>query len=284
MMRVERTRAFTLVELLVVVAVVALLMSLLLPAFGRAREQSKLIYCKNNMRSFWTGILAYALDNRDRVPLMEDVNVDNGHPRTGPSADPFDPAFPTTIGNVLFRYVDPKSWLCPAAIDGFPRPGNATAGADTGRWQMSYSFGVWPTGIGDVIPWDQQGGSVIAGDRAERHNYWVFDGRPLRLLDQRRYVRFGVNRNHKGEWSRRYPMIFDLTINESPGPLGNGYRYPHRGVLDQRNDLENWRDEFESMTRTQRGRVQTGRIELFADWERASIFFTRMPEPHKDGF
>ena len=276
MVRNRRSGAFTLIELLVVVAIISLLMSILLPSFGRAREQCKLVYCTNNMRSFWTGIMTYSLENQDRVPLMEDVNVENGVLGTGPDADPFDPAFPTTVGVVLKRFVNPKSWVCPAAVDGFPRVDGR------GGWKMTYSFGVWPTGIGDVVPWDQYGGKIVAGSPADKTNYWVFDGRPLRKLDGRRYVRFGANENRVGKWNQRYPIIFDLVVNDSPSATGNGFVYPHRGALSKRNDLENWVDEFELKTRSDGASI--GRNELYADWDRASILLTRVSEPHKPGY
>lgn len=61
-------RGFTLIELLVVVAIVALLISILMPALGRAREQSKQTYCMNNMRQIGIALLTYQLEQRERVP------------------------------------------------------------------------------------------------------------------------------------------------------------------------------------------------------------------------
>ena len=59
---------FTLIELLVVVAIIALLMSILLPALGRARKQGKRIKCMGNMRQMGIALAAYVMDNDYRLP------------------------------------------------------------------------------------------------------------------------------------------------------------------------------------------------------------------------
>lgn len=61
-------RAFTLVELLVVVATVALLLALLMPALSHARAQSRLSVCLSNLREIGLGIEAYALQHKDAIP------------------------------------------------------------------------------------------------------------------------------------------------------------------------------------------------------------------------
>lgn len=68
---------FTLVELLVIIGIISFLLSLLVPALGRARDQSDLIICKERLRSLALGCLMYAGDNNSMLPL--DKKLDNPH-------------------------------------------------------------------------------------------------------------------------------------------------------------------------------------------------------------
>src|SRR5881392_1738822 len=61
-------QAFTLVELLVVIGIIAVLIGLLLPALTKAREQSNRTACLANLRSLAQGMLLYANDSRDWLP------------------------------------------------------------------------------------------------------------------------------------------------------------------------------------------------------------------------
>lgn len=61
--RFPRPTGFTLTELLVVIAVIAILAALLLPAVARAREQSVRLQCLNNVRQLAAGSLMYAHDD-----------------------------------------------------------------------------------------------------------------------------------------------------------------------------------------------------------------------------
>ena len=60
-------RGFTLVELLVVISIIALLVSILLPALNQAREMAKLTVCKTNERQTGLGLYCYADDNDNRI-------------------------------------------------------------------------------------------------------------------------------------------------------------------------------------------------------------------------
>ena len=59
---------FTLIELLVVVGIIALLISILLPSLGRAREQAKAVHCLARLHDFGTGLTTYATDYDDELP------------------------------------------------------------------------------------------------------------------------------------------------------------------------------------------------------------------------
>jgi len=60
--------ALTLVELLVVVAIIALLMAILLPSLGLARAASKLAVCGSNLRQLGAAVHAYATENSGYIP------------------------------------------------------------------------------------------------------------------------------------------------------------------------------------------------------------------------
>ncbi|HRK30519.1 MAG TPA: prepilin-type N-terminal cleavage/methylation domain-containing protein [Tepidisphaeraceae bacterium] len=116
----DTTRAFTLVELLVVIGIIGILISLLLPMLGKAREQANLVACKSNLAQIGNATRMFANDNKDRYP---DSYAVGGAPfRRGPGeVNPADPtSTPETYGlPALFDergYMKfaPGVWTCPA--------------------------------------------------------------------------------------------------------------------------------------------------------------------------
>lgn len=74
----HRQRGFTLIELLVVISIIALLIAILLPALGAARESAIVTQCLSNQRQIANASIAIAVDQKGMIP----------HPKLRGSAPP----------------------------------------------------------------------------------------------------------------------------------------------------------------------------------------------------
>lgn len=112
--------AFTLVELLVVIGVIAILIGLLLPVLGRAKQQANLVACKSNLSQIANATRMYANDNQDRYPdsyTLGGAFFRRGYLEVNP-ADPYSapeifgmPALYEQLG--LLKNAR-KVWICPS--------------------------------------------------------------------------------------------------------------------------------------------------------------------------
>jgi type II secretory pathway pseudopilin PulG len=67
--RRQPATAFTLVELLVVIGIIAILIGVLLPALSKARDKANRVVCLSNMRELSMALRLYAAQNKDQVPI-----------------------------------------------------------------------------------------------------------------------------------------------------------------------------------------------------------------------
>jgi len=115
MARKGARRAFTLVELLVVVAIIAILAAMLLPALQGAKEQAKRAQCASNLHQIGLGIHLY-VDNNDGFLPYDGRPGGVGVFCYGGKPQCFQPGCYNTAGRLLNPYVgnDDQVWHCPA--------------------------------------------------------------------------------------------------------------------------------------------------------------------------
>lgn len=105
----NRRQAFTLIEMLVVVAIIALLVSILLPSLTNAREQARVMVCKTRIRELVMGHSFYGADNAGAFPHWSWWLYDGvGHKEPKVSYYPQASVYKISGGT---RAVDSSTWV-----------------------------------------------------------------------------------------------------------------------------------------------------------------------------
>jgi prepilin-type N-terminal cleavage/methylation domain-containing protein len=113
----RKTKAFTLVELLVVISIIALLLSVLMPALGKARKQARKIVCGSNFHQVGIVYHLYAVDNRSWLP-----RADTQQPGAVSIGSPVAAVIPYMMHKNTWEYLVKqyntkyKFWSCPSLL------------------------------------------------------------------------------------------------------------------------------------------------------------------------
>jgi prepilin-type N-terminal cleavage/methylation domain-containing protein/prepilin-type processing-associated H-X9-DG protein len=153
-------RAFSLVELLVAVAIIAILIGVLVPALSRSRVAAQKALCLSNLRQVHGAFAAYALANRGQVPLGYSYGWKQYNYLARQNTAPADRWMGLIYKADLIR--SPEAWFCPAEQDELlkfntpsnPWPPDATAASGTST-RVGYGTRPlidWPNPITTPMP------------------------------------------------------------------------------------------------------------------------------------
>ena len=159
--RTKTVKGFTLIELLVVISIIALLVSVLMPALNRAKDNAKRTVCASNQKSIGQAVMLYASSNDDKLPRNEAnpgyeyTKIGDGAPHRSymmfeinrdASLQPWDRVIGTMgMGLLMNKIIDtPETFYC----EGVPRQRQGGSGTYT-----SLAFRYEDYDLGGGFPW-----------------------------------------------------------------------------------------------------------------------------------
>jgi len=138
----QRPSAFTLVELLVVIGIIAVLIAVLLPALAKARQAGNLVKCQSNLRQIGLAVQIYASRNKDYVPWGQSQAVTGVLPN-GTAGGSYAERIQETLSRIISRDKIDQSYGMPAPNPMRPTISGVFQDSDTtGQGLRHYSANV----------------------------------------------------------------------------------------------------------------------------------------------
>ena len=172
----RKNAGFTLIELLVVISIIALLISILLPALGTAKEKARFTVCKSNLHQIGLALAGYAAENQGRIVPGDwpEVNSVEAYPYafTPPDVPLFSPVL---LGHLIAAGWVPAPWSntaesnylfsCPAMAPLAKQQYNGIMNAwpEAHGWYNYYSFR-------DSIDGEYEAGQKITNHKGARYD------------------------------------------------------------------------------------------------------------------
>jgi prepilin-type N-terminal cleavage/methylation domain-containing protein len=173
--------AFTLIELLIVVAIIAILAAIAVPNFLEAQTRAKVSRMKADIRTVALGVESYAVDANAYPPHLLPGNIEIGYPeRYVPLTTPV--AYLTSLPpcDVFYRPnpTDAVAWITWTNFRNFDDTHALTAAKQTHRWllrsrgpdgvlepnSVRNGFMVFGLSAGPSMPYDATNGTISQGD------------------------------------------------------------------------------------------------------------------------
>jgi prepilin-type N-terminal cleavage/methylation domain-containing protein len=168
----KRKRAFTLIEIMVVVAIIGLLIAILVPSLSKAKVLAKRTTCASQLHQVGVAMVSYLQGNRDRMPFISYM------PSIGPA--PLTTSQPIWLADVLKPHLKGNSGVlqCPEDKPGFSNrlaPNTGLSFFQSERSSYSYRDriyiqlgGLTPTEFSPHGPWGRQ----LKTNKAPPNSIW----------------------------------------------------------------------------------------------------------------
>ena len=151
-------KAFSLIELLSLISIIALLLAIIMPALAAARSVSRAVVCKSNLRQILLSNIGYTTDNDGfYVPAASDMWNDAGLRRWHGMRDTLDDPFDPLKGPLVGYLADGRVKECPEKVN-FMKGRNWNTNFEQGcggyGYNMSYiGSRLWSNGINSLQAW-----------------------------------------------------------------------------------------------------------------------------------